>query len=49
MGVGIWSTHYVGMLAADLPIPVLYHWPTAILVPSRCNPCVDCGDHAELP
>jgi PAS domain S-box-containing protein len=31
MGVGIWSTHYVGMLAAHLPLPVWYDWPTAIL------------------
>ncbi len=31
MGVGIWSMHYVGMLAFRLPIPVRYHWPTVVL------------------
>src|SRR5258708_2585401 len=31
MGIGIWSMHYVGMLAFRLPIPVLYHWPTVLL------------------
>jgi PAS domain S-box-containing protein len=31
MGVGVWSTHYVGVLAARLPIPVWYHWPTSIV------------------
>jgi two-component system, sensor histidine kinase and response regulator len=28
MGLGIWSMHYIGMLAFSLPIPVLYNWPT---------------------
>jgi NO-binding membrane sensor protein with MHYT domain len=28
MGSGIWSMHYVGMLAFRLPVPVLYDWPT---------------------
>jgi PAS domain S-box-containing protein len=28
MGSGIWCMHYTGMLAFDLPIPVLYHLPT---------------------
>ncbi len=28
MGLGIWSMHYIGMLAFVLPIPVLYDWPT---------------------
>jgi len=28
MGIGIWSMHYVGMLAFRLPIPVEYDWPT---------------------
>ena len=28
MGIGIWSMHYVGMLAFHLPIPVEYDWPT---------------------
>jgi len=31
MGLGIWSMHYVGMLAFSLPIPVLYNWPTVVL------------------
>ncbi|HEY1679700.1 MAG TPA: diguanylate cyclase [Candidatus Sulfotelmatobacter sp.] len=31
MGVGIWSMHYIGMLALSLPIPVLYHYPTVIV------------------
>src|SRR6266849_4347400 len=31
MGSGIWSMHYVGMLAFVLPVPVLYHVPTVIV------------------
>src|ERR1700730_5552652 len=31
MGTGIWSMHYMGMLAFILPIPVAYHWPTVLL------------------
>src|SRR5437899_5714840 len=31
MGLGIWSMHYIGMLAFTLPIPVLYDWPTVLL------------------
>ncbi|MDE1163449.1 MAG: diguanylate cyclase [Acidobacteriaceae bacterium] len=31
MGTGIWSMHYLGMLAVQLPVPVLYHVPTVIL------------------
>src|SRR5260221_1939294 len=31
MGTGIWSMHYLGMLAFMLPIPVAYHWPTVLL------------------
>lgn len=27
MGAGIWSMHYVGMLAFRLPVPVFYHMP----------------------
>jgi NO-binding membrane sensor protein with MHYT domain len=30
-GIGTWSMHYTGMLAFDLPVPVQYDWPTAIL------------------
>ena len=31
MGVGIWSMHYIGMLAFHLPVAVLYDWPTVLL------------------
>jgi PAS domain S-box-containing protein len=31
MGTGIWSMHYIGMLAFVLPLPVAYHWPTVLL------------------
>ena len=31
MGLGIWSMHYIGMLAFTLPVPVLYDWPTVLL------------------
>ncbi len=31
MGGGIWSMHYVGMLAFHLPIAVLYDWPTVFV------------------
>jgi two-component system, sensor histidine kinase and response regulator len=31
MGTGIWSMHYVGMLAFRLPVPVEYDWPTVLL------------------
>src|SRR5712692_11127195 len=31
MGVGIWSMHYIGMLAFILPVTVLYDWPTVLL------------------
>src|ERR1700716_2197633 len=31
MGTGIWSMHYIGMLAFILPIAVAYHWPTVLL------------------
>ena len=31
MGIGIWSMHYVGMLAFSLPVPVQYDWPTVLL------------------
>ena len=30
MGLGIWSMHYIGMLAFDLPVPVEYDWPTVV-------------------
>jgi two-component system sensor histidine kinase/response regulator len=31
MGTGIWSMHYIGMLAFRLPVVVKYHWPTVLL------------------
>ena len=31
MGIGIWSMHYVGMLAFRMSMPVLYDWPTVLL------------------
>jgi two-component system, sensor histidine kinase and response regulator len=31
MGSGIWSMHYVGMLAFHLPMPVQYDWPTVLI------------------
>jgi two-component system sensor histidine kinase/response regulator len=31
MGVGIWSMHYIGMLAFQLPVVVQYDWPTVLL------------------
>jgi PAS domain S-box-containing protein len=31
MGIGIWSMHYVGMLAFRLSVPVEYDWPTVVI------------------
>jgi diguanylate cyclase (GGDEF)-like protein/PAS domain S-box-containing protein len=31
MGLGIWSMHYIGMLAFRLSIPVCYDWPIVLL------------------
>jgi PAS domain S-box-containing protein len=31
MGMGIWSMHYIGMLAYSLPVPVFYNWPVVLL------------------
>ena len=31
MGTGIWSMHYIGMLAFQLPVQVQYDWPTVAL------------------
>ena len=47
MGLGIWSMHFIGMLAFDLPIPVGYdraspctRWPSrSALRPMRCGWC----------
>ncbi len=30
MGLGIWSMHFIGMVAARLPVPVMYHIPTVL-------------------
>src|SRR5580692_3568724 len=30
MGTGIWSMHYIGMLAYSLPVTVLYDWPMVL-------------------
>src|SRR3954453_1967858 len=30
MGLGIWSMHYIGMLAHSLPVAVFYDWPTVL-------------------
>ncbi len=30
MGMGIWSMHYIGMLAYTLPLEVRYDWPTVL-------------------
>jgi len=31
MGFGIWSMHFTGMHAFNLPIPVHYYWPTVLV------------------
>ena len=31
LGLGIWSMHYIGMLAFSLPVPVSYDWPTVLV------------------
>jgi PAS domain S-box-containing protein len=31
MGIGIWSMHYLGMLAFRLPVPIEYDWHTVAL------------------
>ena len=31
MGLGIWSMHYVGMLAFTLPVPIYYDWPMVVV------------------
>jgi two-component system, sensor histidine kinase and response regulator len=30
MGIGIWSMHYIGMLAFSFSFPILYDWPTVL-------------------
>ena len=52
MGIGIWSMHYLGMLAVRLPVPVFYYIPTVILslllaiVASSVALVVACSPHA---
>jgi PAS domain S-box-containing protein len=31
LAIGIWEMHFKGLLALHLPIPVAYHWPTALV------------------
>jgi PAS domain S-box-containing protein len=31
MGMGIWSMHYIGMLAYSLPVTVFYDWPLVLV------------------
>jgi NO-binding membrane sensor protein with MHYT domain len=31
MGIGIWSMHFVAMLAFHLPLPIAYHIPLVLL------------------
>jgi len=31
MGVGLWTSHYLAILAFDLPVPIRYHYPTLAL------------------
>jgi NO-binding membrane sensor protein with MHYT domain len=35
MGLGIWSMHYLGMLAYSLPAVVLYDWPTVLVLADK--------------
>jgi signal transduction histidine kinase len=30
MGIGIWSMHFTGMLAFNLPVPIGYYWPDVL-------------------
>jgi NO-binding membrane sensor protein with MHYT domain len=30
VGIGIWSMHFTGMQAFNLPVPVAYYWPTVL-------------------
>ena len=31
MGIGIWSMHFIGMLAFSLPVSIQYDWPIVLL------------------
>lgn len=31
MAIGTWAMHFTGMVAFSLPVPIGYHWPTALL------------------
>jgi len=44
MGIGIWSMHYIGMLAFRLPVAVEYDWPTVLV--SLLAACAGVGDRA---
>jgi NO-binding membrane sensor protein with MHYT domain len=37
MGFGIWSMHYIGMLAFTMPVAVGYDWPTVLLSLLGCD------------
>ncbi len=44
MGLGIWSMHFIAMLAFRLPMPMPYHVPTVLL--SLLVHCDGCSDYA---
>ena len=43
MGLGIWSMHYIGMLALNMSMPVAYDWPTVLLSPPGGDLCIGHG------
>jgi NO-binding membrane sensor protein with MHYT domain len=47
MGIGIWSMHYIRMLAFSLPVPVLYDWPTVLwsLLADLCRRSIVSSKH----
>jgi diguanylate cyclase len=55
MGVGIWSMHFIGMLAFSLPIPLAYDIPTTLsslaiaIVTSGFALALTSGDELNLP
>jgi diguanylate cyclase len=40
MGTGIWSMHFVGMLAFELPIAVSYHIAVTLIRHGLLQPCL---------
>lgn len=50
LGIGIWSMHYIGMQAFQLPVPVLYDWPVVLasFVPAVWHPALRCISLAVL-